>query len=95
LPAAPKQNGHPTTASSAPAFSLPGESAASGEFRLKDSFAQAERDLLHRALQQSNGVLGGPNGAAARLGLKRQTLQSKLKKYGLEPEDFRRRQKVS
>src|ERR1700761_8159268 len=43
----------------------------------------AERDHIRRVLEQANGVVGGPNGAAARLGMKRTTLQSKMKKLGL------------
>jgi len=44
----------------------------------------AERDHIARALGQAGGVVGGPNGAAARLGMKRTTLQSKMKKLGIE-----------
>jgi formate hydrogenlyase transcriptional activator len=40
----------------------------------------AERDHIRRVLEQANGVVGGANGAAARLGMKRTTLQSKMKK---------------
>ncbi len=43
----------------------------------------AERDHIRRVLEQSNGVVGGTNGAAARLGMKRTTLQSKMKKLGI------------
>src|SRR5271169_367251 len=43
----------------------------------------AERDHIRRVLEQANGVVGGPNGAAARLGMKRTTLQSKMKKLGI------------
>jgi formate hydrogenlyase transcriptional activator len=43
----------------------------------------AERDHIRRSLEQANGVVGGPNGAAARLGMKRTTLQSKMKKLGI------------
>jgi formate hydrogenlyase transcriptional activator len=43
----------------------------------------AERDHIRRALAQAAGVVGGPNGAAARLGMKRTTLQSKMKKLGI------------
>ena len=35
------------------------------------------------ALKEANGQVGGPNGAAARLGLKRTTLQSKMQKYNI------------
>jgi formate hydrogenlyase transcriptional activator len=43
----------------------------------------AERDHIRRVLEQANGVVGGPIGAAARLGMKRTTLQSKMKKLGI------------
>jgi len=32
-------------------------------------------------LQEAGGKVGGPKGAAARLGLKRTTLQSRMQKY--------------
>ncbi len=41
----------------------------------------AERERILRALRESHGLVGGPNGAAARLGLKRTTLQSRMRKY--------------
>ena len=44
---------------------------------------EAERDHIRRVLDRSNGVVGGPNGAAAKLGMKRTTLQSKMKKLGI------------
>ncbi|OLD36149.1 MAG: hypothetical protein AUI19_01490 [Myxococcales bacterium 13_1_40CM_2_68_15] len=40
-------------------------------------------DIL-RALEQANWVLGGPRGTAARLGMKRTTLQSLMKRLGIE-----------
>ncbi|HEX2055922.1 MAG TPA: helix-turn-helix domain-containing protein, partial [Nitrospiraceae bacterium] len=43
----------------------------------------AERDHIVRALQASNWVIGGPAGAAAKLGMKRTTLQSKIQKLGI------------
>ncbi len=43
----------------------------------------AEREHIRRVLVQANWVVGGPNGAAARLGMKRTTLQSKMKKLGI------------
>jgi formate hydrogenlyase transcriptional activator len=42
-----------------------------------------ERDTIVRALRESRGVVGGPSGAAARLGLKRTTLQSMMQKLGI------------
>jgi len=43
----------------------------------------AEREHIVRALEQSNWIVGGPQGAAARLGMKRTTLQSKMQKLGI------------
>jgi formate hydrogenlyase transcriptional activator len=48
----------------------------------------AERDHILRALRESKGMIGGPAGAAARLGLKRTTLNSKIKKLGIERSDY-------
>ncbi len=49
------------------------------------SLEDAEREHIRRALKASKGVIGGPKGAAARLGLKRTTLLYKMKKLGVEP----------
>jgi len=43
----------------------------------------AERKHILRALRETNWVIGGPSGAAARLGMKRTTLQSKIQKLGI------------
>ena len=43
----------------------------------------AERERILRALKQSKGIVGGPNGAAASLGLKRTTLQSRIRKLNI------------
>jgi len=43
----------------------------------------AEREDIIKVLRDTRGVLAGPNGAAARLGLKRTTLQYKMKKLGI------------
>jgi formate hydrogenlyase transcriptional activator len=43
----------------------------------------AERDHILRALEATNWVLAGPRGAATRLGMKRTTLQSKMRKLGV------------
>jgi formate hydrogenlyase transcriptional activator len=48
----------------------------------------AERDHILRALREAKGMIGGPNGAAERLGLKRTTLNSKMKKLGIERSEY-------
>jgi formate hydrogenlyase transcriptional activator len=39
-------------------------------------------------LRETAGVISGPRGAAARLGLKRTTLQSKMQKLGITRQDY-------
>ncbi len=52
----------------------------SGTLTLKE----AERSHILQALQQAEGVVGGPNGAAARLGLPRTTLIARMKRLGID-----------
>ncbi len=56
----------------------------------EDSLTEMEREHIIRVLRETNGVLSGADGAASRLGMKRTTLQSMLKRLGIEPQDFRR-----
>jgi formate hydrogenlyase transcriptional activator len=60
-----------TTAKSAPRESL------------QEILEETERNQILRALEEANGVVAGPNGAAARLGVKRTTLQLKMQKLGI------------
>jgi formate hydrogenlyase transcriptional activator len=51
-----------------------------------DGFAtleHAEREHIMRALGETKWVIGGPTGAAVRLGMKRTTLQSRMRKLGI------------
>ncbi|MGA8743479.1 MAG: sigma 54-interacting transcriptional regulator [Terracidiphilus sp.] len=48
----------------------------------------AEREHILRVLRETKGQIGGADGAAERLGLKRTTLNSKLKKLGIERNDY-------
>ena len=47
------------------------------------SMADAERRHILEVLRSTNGVVGGAHGAAALLGLKRSTLQSRMAKLGI------------
>jgi PAS domain S-box-containing protein len=58
---------------------------ATKEEVVDESLEAAERDHILRALRESHGKIGGLRGAAMRLGLKRTTLQSKLKQLGIDP----------
>jgi formate hydrogenlyase transcriptional activator len=44
---------------------------------------QAEREHILKALHETGGKVGGKDGAAARLGLKRTTLQSRMARLGI------------
>jgi len=47
------------------------------------TFWESQRGVILRALDASGWIVGGLRGAAARLGLKRTTLISKMKKLGI------------
>jgi formate hydrogenlyase transcriptional activator len=51
--------------------------------RSSDAADASERARILQALKDGNGIVGGPNGAAARLGLRRTTLQSRMQKYNI------------
>ncbi len=51
--------------------------------RRPHTLKDAEREQIMRALREARGVLGGPGGAAERLGLKRTTLFYKMKKLNI------------
>jgi formate hydrogenlyase transcriptional activator len=57
----------------------PGHATNSGTTTLE----QAEREHILKALRESEWTIGGPAGAAAKLGMKRTTLQSKMQKLGI------------
>ena len=56
--------------------------------RTNPTLHAAEREHILRVLRDTKGQIGGSDGAAERLGLKRTTLNSKLKKLGIERSDY-------
>jgi formate hydrogenlyase transcriptional activator len=54
------------------------------------SFQAAEREAILNALKLSNGRLSGPGGAAESLGLKRTTLQNKMRRLNISSKDLQR-----
>jgi len=44
---------------------------------------EREKEMIEKALRDSKGVIGGPSGAASKLGIPRQTLESKIRKLGI------------
>jgi formate hydrogenlyase transcriptional activator len=57
--------------------SIPSSSPMAG------TLEDVERQRILQALQETGAVIGGRNGAAARLGLKRTTLLSKMQRLGI------------
>src|ERR1700720_4465179 len=73
-----------TLLSNGPSLRVPlGEILADPGFTGGNALEQAEREQILRALRESNWVVGGTRGAAARLGLKRTSLAYKMDKLGI------------
>jgi len=51
---------------------------------VRTALRQAQRDEILRALKEAGGRVGGPEGAAAKLGLKRTTFIARMRKLGIE-----------
>ena len=56
---------------------------------LTADLAQRERAIIEDALRDAHGVIGGATGAAAKLGLPRQTLESRMRKLGIDRYRFK------
>jgi len=63
----------------------PGQESTFGTSTLRD----AEHAHIRAALARARGRIYGPDGAAAALGLPPSTLQSRVKKLGLDPKEYR------
>jgi formate hydrogenlyase transcriptional activator len=62
------------------------EPATQTRKRVRVSVPLLNRDQVLQALQESGGRVGGVDGAAARLGLKRTTLIAHLKRLAIDPQ---------
>jgi formate hydrogenlyase transcriptional activator len=70
-------------------LALPPAEPALPSSSLVGELAQREKAAIENALREAHGVIGGPTGAAAKLGLPRQTLESKLRKLGIDRYRFK------
>jgi formate hydrogenlyase transcriptional activator len=59
-----------------------------GNKTAKDERAQKQREEIVRVLGESKGRVGGADGAAARMGINRTTLLSRMKKFGIDPGQY-------
>ncbi|HUA60445.1 MAG TPA: sigma 54-interacting transcriptional regulator [Verrucomicrobiae bacterium] len=62
----------------------PEKSEPAGGENLREKLDESERQQILAALEQSDWLVAGPNGAAARLGMKRSTLQFRMRKLGIK-----------
>jgi formate hydrogenlyase transcriptional activator len=74
----------PGPALQAPVRELKGPKGAHAPSSSAVTLADAESEAIQRALHESDGRVGGPQGAAAKLGMKRTTLQAKMRKLGIK-----------
>jgi len=56
---------------------------------LADDLSRRERELIEAALKESKGRISGPSGAAAKLRIPRQTLDSRIKALGVDKYRFK------
>jgi len=72
-----------------PALQVPiGELGGNGKAALPSQRESDERSEILRILRQTKGRVAGPQGAAARMGIKRTTLISRMKKLAIDPHTF-------
>jgi len=58
---------------------------------LADTLQNQEREIIEAALAECKGKVAGPKGAAAKLGIPRQTLDSKIASLGVDKQLYRSR----
>jgi formate hydrogenlyase transcriptional activator len=68
-----------------PELANDGETFAPSTAAVIDGVVIDGQDSILRVLKETNGRVGGPHGAAARLGVKRTTLLTRMKKMGIDP----------
>src|SRR6202140_844156 len=56
---------------------------------LPTDLAEREKAMIESALREAEGLVSGPTGAATRLGVPRQTLESKIRKLGIKRDRFK------
>src|SRR5262249_36192655 len=62
--------------------------ALDGKKSIDDEQTKKQHEAIVRALTECNGRVGGESGAAARLGINRTTLLSRMKKFGIQARQY-------
>jgi formate hydrogenlyase transcriptional activator len=63
--------------------------AAATSAPLVANLVERERGMIENALREADGLVSGPTGAATKLGIPRQTLESKIRKLGINRHRFK------
>ena len=67
----------------------PPEMKAESQLDLSEKVAAQEKEIIEAALRESQGRVFGPSGAAAKLGIARSTLESKIRSLKINKNRFR------
>jgi PAS domain S-box-containing protein len=67
----------------------PPETNAESQLYLSEKVAAQEREMIEAALRECQGRVSGPSGAAAKLGIARSTLESKIRSFKINKNRFR------
>jgi transcriptional regulator with GAF, ATPase, and Fis domain len=67
----------------------PLDTKSGDQFFLSDKVAATEREIIEEALRESQGRIFGPSGAAAKLGIPRSTLESKIRSLNIDKNRFK------
>jgi formate hydrogenlyase transcriptional activator len=62
---------------------------AASSVPLVANLVEHEREMIETALREADGLISGPTGAATKLGIPRQTLESKIRKLGINRHRFK------
>jgi formate hydrogenlyase transcriptional activator len=62
---------------------------AAASVPLVTDLAEREKATIENALREAEGLVSGPTGAAAKLGVPRQTLESKIRRLGIKRHSFK------
>jgi DNA-binding NtrC family response regulator len=66
----------------------PPEGKAESQLYLSEKVAAQEKEMIEAALRECQGQVSGPSGAAAKLGIARSTLQSKIRSLKINKNRF-------
>jgi DNA-binding NtrC family response regulator len=67
----------------------PRATAPKSQIELSQALAAQEKGMIEAVLRETGGRVDGPSGAAARLGMPRSTLESKIKSLKIDKKRFK------